>query len=619
MRTPWGDSAELREDRLSPGRGSSASAVLDSQRRRLFGALVARVAEHGYAGTRVADLCSDSGVSSRSFYAIFADKEACLCAALDELLRKTAAFALAGLDSEGTDAGTAVAIERLMDLLAAQPAAARLCLLDGFAAGQRSRQIIDAAMAEAESRLLAGLRRSPRWESLPLEFSRAALGAIVEVLRLRMVAGEEEAFPGLGPELVDFLERYEPPTRPLRSAPRPPDPRPEESEGLDHAERALRAFEALLAESDLGRVTMDKVARRAGMSVRTLYANFADFDRLVLASIDSATAILMAAAVPAARRHPDRGDALRAAIATTFNLLAARPNLAHLLLVGVYEAGGTAIARREEGLSPLRSLVRGAYAPRPWTLPGVAIDAVLGAVLFLARHRLLAEGASALPALAPIVTYIALFPVLGAEEATRAAEGRGYRRSPAPSRSFIDPSTQFKTHRVSVALLEGPGSAAQIAKAVAMPPAEVEDALARLDASGFLETVGEEDGAPVFRLAWYLETEEWSRLPRSERERMSQVIWEICQEEIDAALAAHTFDSRVERHLARMSMWLDLRGFAEISERLNEAVAECMKIQNEAIERITQGAEAFPVRAMFMLFEMPGPEWEDSAEGRSGR
>jgi hypothetical protein len=44
-----------------------------------------------------------------------------------------------------------------------------------------------------------------------------------------------------------------------------------------------------------------------------------------------------------------------------------------------------------------------------------------------------------------------------------------------------------------------------------------------------------------------------------------------------------------------------------------------MKIQNEAIERITQGAEAFPVRAMFMLFEMPGPEWEDSAEGRSGR
>ncbi|HTT95764.1 MAG TPA: TetR/AcrR family transcriptional regulator [Solirubrobacterales bacterium] len=614
MQTPWGDSTDLRADRLSPGRGSSPSAVLDSQRRRLFTALVARVAEHGYAATRVTDLCADSGVSSRSFYAIFPDKEACLCAALDVLLRKTVAFALDGLEAEATDEGTAVAIDRLMGLVVAQPAAARLCLVDGYAAGERSRQIIDAAMAEAESRLLAGLRRSPRWESLPLEFARAALGAIVEVVRLRLIAGDYEALPDLGRELLGFLGRYESPTRPLRSAPRPPDPRPEETEGLDHAERALRAFEALLAESDLRKVTMDKVARRAGMSVRTLYANFADFDQLLLASIDSATAILMAGAVPAARRHADRGDALRAAIATTFNVLAARPNLAHLLLVGVYEAGGTAITRREAGLAPLRSLLLGAYAPRPWTLPGAALGVVTGAVLFLARHRLLTEGAAALPGLSPVLTYLALFPVLGSEEATRAAEGRGYRRRPPPTRSLIDPSVDFATYRVAVALGQGSATAAQISEAAAMALPGVEAALADLDAAGLLETDGEEDGAPAFRMGWIFGLEEWARRPRSEREEMSKLIWEVCQEEVERAFASYTFDARVERDLARLALWLDESGFAEMSERLHEALEECMRIEAQAVERIRQGADAFPARALLALFEMPGPEWVGPAE-----
>lgn len=42
----------------------------------------------GYEATRVNDLVEISGVSSRSFYDLFADKEACFVATLKEVLKR---------------------------------------------------------------------------------------------------------------------------------------------------------------------------------------------------------------------------------------------------------------------------------------------------------------------------------------------------------------------------------------------------------------------------------------------------------------------------------------------------------------------------------------------------
>src|SRR5690349_19967798 len=81
--TPWGDSETLRDRRLRPGPGASAEAVAENQRQRLFGALVACMTDRGYEDTRVADLVELSGVSSRSFYDLFPNKEACFVAAFE--------------------------------------------------------------------------------------------------------------------------------------------------------------------------------------------------------------------------------------------------------------------------------------------------------------------------------------------------------------------------------------------------------------------------------------------------------------------------------------------------------------------------------------------------------
>src|SRR3954454_11659764 len=75
--TPWGNSGALRERTLPPGRGTTAEEAAQNHRERLFGALVAMVAEKGYEATTVADLVDLSGVSRSAFYKQFGDKQEC--------------------------------------------------------------------------------------------------------------------------------------------------------------------------------------------------------------------------------------------------------------------------------------------------------------------------------------------------------------------------------------------------------------------------------------------------------------------------------------------------------------------------------------------------------------
>ena len=57
--------------------------VLASQRGRMLGAMADAVASKGYAGTTVADVVAGAGVSRKTFYEHFRDKEECFLAAFD--------------------------------------------------------------------------------------------------------------------------------------------------------------------------------------------------------------------------------------------------------------------------------------------------------------------------------------------------------------------------------------------------------------------------------------------------------------------------------------------------------------------------------------------------------
>jgi AcrR family transcriptional regulator len=609
--TPWGSSETLREGMLPPGPGRTPDAVAANQRARLFGAMVASVAERGYWNTRVADLVELSGVSLRSFYDLFPDKRACFVATVSSLASTTVEVVLGGLgDGHSWEQESRGRLASLAALAADQPAAAKLFLIEAYVAGPEAAAVVDETSRQVEALVQRRLASAEEWADLPPELGTVAVAAILEAFRTRLLKNQAQRLPEVADEIATLLLSYGPPQRQLRSAARPPELRPEEREASDHAERALRAFEALLTEQPFAETTMEQVAKRAKMSVRTLYANFSSREDLMLAAIDSAGALTVATVLPAYRRNPNPTEGIRAAFGALFGLFASRPNLARLLLTGVFEGGGPALQRRSEALRPLEALLS-QPSPHRHGLPqrGVA-EAILGGILGLARRRLLDAGPGSLPSLVPICTYVALSPSIGIEQATATAEGKSYRRSPS---SLVGSSRialgDVESAKLLTFLSHAPIGAGELAEAVSRPRAEIEDQLSELEKTGVIESIDRGKGEERhFVTSWpVLGTEEWRQREQDEREQLSEEIGQTIKEEVEEAVAAGTFDARTDRFLVRLPMWLDEEGWRELDATLGGSLEACLAIQERVKGRLQgKGAAAgSPARVLLVSFEAP--------------
>src|ERR1700691_3020164 len=77
--------------RGKPGKSVRAGGVVGMQRARLLGAAVPVVDELGWSGVTVADIASRARVSRRTFYDLFANREDCLLAVLDDAVARVEA------------------------------------------------------------------------------------------------------------------------------------------------------------------------------------------------------------------------------------------------------------------------------------------------------------------------------------------------------------------------------------------------------------------------------------------------------------------------------------------------------------------------------------------------
>jgi AcrR family transcriptional regulator len=427
--TPWGPSESLHTRKLHPGPGTPAEEVSRNQRERLFGAMVAGVAERGFSETRIADLVEVAGLSRNSFYALFPDKESCFIAALEAMVSTGFAYASAATapspGGRGTwrDQVTAV-VAAFAQMVVAQPAAARMLLLGVHAAGPAALSHLDTAFEGFEALGDERRREHPELVGLPDEVITAVTGAVQEIARTRLREHREDQMPRLVPALADLIASYPPPPEPLRLTTRPPAFAPETIDAHDRGERAIRAFTAVVAERGYANTTITEIVKRASMSPTTFYANFGGKEGVLMAAIDSVGAQTLAATIPAFRRNPDWAHGIRAAFGAFFNFLASRPALARLMLVEVYAAGPQAMKRREDALAPLAALLGEGHARAPDVTP-LAAEAIAGGVIALSRKQIRDTGPEDLPQLAPISTYLTLAPFIGAEAACRAANGSG--------------------------------------------------------------------------------------------------------------------------------------------------------------------------------------------------
>jgi AcrR family transcriptional regulator len=194
---------------LPRGRHAAAREVVwESQRGRMLVAMSEAVAEKGYAQTAVADVIERAGVSRKTFYEHFANKEACFLAAYDagvDLLEAAIDEAVAAPAGDWIAAATA-GMRAYLETLAAHPALARTFLVEGLAAGPvalERRSAVHARFAAQLARIHDLARADiPELPELPGYTFRACVGAIDELVTEELRRRGPSALPALlGPAL----------------------------------------------------------------------------------------------------------------------------------------------------------------------------------------------------------------------------------------------------------------------------------------------------------------------------------------------------------------------------------------------------------------------------------
>jgi AcrR family transcriptional regulator len=425
VRTPWGDAAQLRERKLRPGRGTPRKEAERNQRERLFAAMVATVGKKGYEATTVADLVELSGVSRSAFYRHFDDKQACFLAAIEALVEPALRQVAADESAAAGAARARGAFEALIELIVAQPAAAKMCIVEVYAAGPEGAKLVDHSMDSVTALAARLLEQVPERQGLPPELVRALVGGIQKVIHKRLYRGKEEELVELAPQLWDWLFSYPVPPGPLRATRRrtvKAVPFAERQAQSNPPERLLRALAAVVAEKGYPDTTVAEIVDRAATSQRTFYEHFKNKEDAIVAALDSGSAHMLAAALPAFRRAPDWPHAVHDTQEAMFAFGAEEPEYARLGGVEMYAAGKRALDQREVVTEGMEGLLAPGYELKPET-PPIAAEAIGGALYSLLYDHVNKKGPETLPDLVPTLVYVTLAPFLGGDEAYGVAIG----------------------------------------------------------------------------------------------------------------------------------------------------------------------------------------------------
>lgn len=170
---------------------------------RLMLTMAEVASERGYADTRVADVLARAGVSRRTFYVHFQNREECFLACYDAIVSDVDA----ALGQDRPTVGRLIA--SLLDYFEAWPAHARVLFTEAFSAGAAGVARHEQLVGLISERLAAcepwqpgdcpGLERD--------ELAQATVGAMLRVIQRRLLSDGSEQLASLAPVLVALTTR----------------------------------------------------------------------------------------------------------------------------------------------------------------------------------------------------------------------------------------------------------------------------------------------------------------------------------------------------------------------------------------------------------------------------
>jgi AcrR family transcriptional regulator len=201
--------------------------VIADQRARLLEALVELIDERGWAGVRIAELVARAGVSRRSFYEHFKNKEECLLAAFDaSVQRLTERIAKAYDPRAPWQEQVRAIVGAIFAATLERPNAMRLVCVDIRATGAAGEARWTQGAANFEQFLGEVFARAPGEGGIPQPVAKAVVGALRKIIYSRVASGQSgralraELNRAL-PQVVAWIASYYPsppqiPVRPRR-------------------------------------------------------------------------------------------------------------------------------------------------------------------------------------------------------------------------------------------------------------------------------------------------------------------------------------------------------------------------------------------------------------------
>jgi AcrR family transcriptional regulator len=436
--------------------------VAADQRERLYEATIKAVDEHGFVATTISDLVANAGVSRRSFYEHFQNKEECLLATYDALIERLTTRIVQAYDPEEEWTGQIESIVRaLFEASSDRPDAARLISVEMGAAGPVGIERW-ARNAEQLARFFKYVfEQAPGPETVPEPVARAIVGGLRTILysRLRHERSSrslKSELQKLTPDVVTWIVGFYPTPEGIPDRPRPkrhghlqggrapgtlsPSPR-WAPRGLPRGEHSLprgfvahnqreRIFDAvanLTAAKGYPALSLEEIVAEAAISLQTFYEHFDNKEEAFLATFEMGHSKATSAINRSLDLRLSWALNIRRGLTALLEFLASEPSIARLACVDILIAYPHVAGRvNEANFSYIELLDIGPEDTYPNMPAPVMREASVGGIFELLHDYILHERTQRLTELIDYVMYIAITPFAGAEIAGQAVvETRG--------------------------------------------------------------------------------------------------------------------------------------------------------------------------------------------------
>jgi AcrR family transcriptional regulator len=430
--------------------------VAADQRERLYEATIKSVDERGFVATTISDLVAGAGVSRRSFYEHFENKEECLLATYDALIERLTARIGEAYDPAEEWTGQIESIVRaVFDASSDRPDAARLVSVEMGAAGPVGIERW-ARDAERLARFFTYVfEQAPGEGTVPEPVARAIVGGLRTILYSRLrrersgrsLKGELQK---LTPDVVTWIVSFYPTPPGIPERPRPrrrghlqggrapgtlsPSPR-WAPRGLPRGEHSLpkgfvahnqreRIFDAvanLTAAKGYPALSLEEIVAEAAISLQTFYEHFENKEEAFLATFEMGHAKATAAINRSLDLRLSWAQNVRFGLTALLEFLASEPSIARLACVDILIAYPHVTGRvNEANFSYIELLDIGPEDTYPNMPAPVMREASVGGIFELLHDYILHGRTQRVMELIDHVMYIALTPFAGSEIAAQA-------------------------------------------------------------------------------------------------------------------------------------------------------------------------------------------------------